>query len=115
MYRSDGSHCGKIPKRVKSVVTALYFRPLVTESEDNVAPQSSLSPEEECTHIKQVGYAASKRIRIYGEEFEVLSDPFPTPDGIAIHVRSMRSSLIRVLQLPTTITHRVSRPLARTA
>ena len=77
--------------------------------------QSSLSPAEVCAHIKQIGYAASGRIRIYGEEFEVLSDPFPSAGGIAIHVRSIRTSLTRVLQLPATITPRVSQRLARPA
>jgi hypothetical protein len=28
-------------------------------------------------HLKHLGYAISRRIRLYGEEFEVVSDPFP--------------------------------------
>lgn len=43
---------------------------------------------------------------MYGEEFEVLSDPFPSSDGFAIHVRSKRTSQARILQLPATITGR---------
>ena len=42
------------------------------------------SIEEDCERIKQLGYAASRRIRIYGEEFELLSDPFPQANRIAI-------------------------------
>ena len=29
-----------------------------------------------CAHVKHLGYATSGRIRLYGEEFEVVSDPF---------------------------------------
>lgn len=67
---------------------------------------STLPADEVCAQIKRFGYTASKKIRIYGEEFEVLSDPFPSANGIAIHVRSQRTSETRVLQLPATMTQR---------
>ncbi len=61
-----------------------------------------------CAHVKQLGYAASGHIRLYGEEFEVMSDPFPEEDGIAVQVKPMHlgvkgNSPVRVLQLPATI------------
>jgi hypothetical protein len=62
--------------------------------------------------IKKFGYAASQKIRIYGEDFEVLSDPFPSDGGIAIHVCSTRTSQRRLLQLPATVIHRASGPRA---
>jgi len=34
-----------------------------------------------CAHVKRLGYETSKRIRLYGEEFEVVSDPFPAANG----------------------------------
>jgi len=77
--------------------------------------QANLPPAEVCARIKNFGYAASQKIRIYGEEFDVLSDPFPSADGVAIHVRSKRTSQTRVLQLPATIVHRASSPLMRVA
>ena len=49
----------------------------------------------------------SQKIRIYGEDFEVLSDPFESDGGVAIRVRSQRTSQTRVLQLPATVIHRV--------
>jgi hypothetical protein len=70
--------------------------------------QENLPPAEVCARIKNFGYAASQRIRIYGEEFDVLSDPFPSADGIAIQVRSKRTSQTRVLQLPATIVNTAS-------
>jgi hypothetical protein len=67
----------------------------------------SPSVAEMCDHVKHLGYAASGRIRLYGEEFEVLSDPFPEDDGIAVHVKTKSDSTIRVLQLPATVVQSV--------
>jgi hypothetical protein len=67
----------------------------------------SPSMSEMCAHIKHLGYAASGRIRLYGEEFEVISDPFPEDDGIAVHVKTKSNSNIRVLQLPATVVQSV--------
>jgi hypothetical protein len=69
--------------------------------------QGSAPAAEVCAQIKKFGYAMSQKIRIYGEEFEVLSDPFACDGGIAIHVRSRRTEQTRVLQLPATVIHRV--------
>ena len=56
-----------------------------------------------CAHVKHLGYAISKRIRLYGEEFEVVSDPFSEAGGIAVHVTTKKDSTIRVLQIPATV------------
>ena len=77
--------------------------------------QPSLPTSEVCARIRQFGYAASQRIRIYGEDFDVLSDPFPSEGGIAIQVRSKRTAQARVLQLPATVIHGVSETTRRTA
>jgi hypothetical protein len=86
-----------------------FFSFSIIESEDVVkSSQGSLSNAEVCARIKQFGFATSQKIRIYGEEFEVLSDPFPSAEGIALNVRSQKTAEIRVLQLPSTITQRVN-------
>lgn len=69
-------------------------------SNRNIEP-SSMS--EVCARVRHLGYAASGRVRLYGEEFEVVSDPFPEADGIAVHVTTKKDSRIRVLQLPATV------------
>ena len=61
------------------------------------------SVEEACARIKQLGYVASRRVRIYGEEFELLSDPFPQADQIAIRAKAKSDSRVRILRLPVTI------------
>jgi hypothetical protein len=70
---------------------------------------------EVCDHVKNLGFGASGRVRLYGEEFEVVSDPFPQDQGIAVHVTSKKDPRVRVLQLPTTILHSARRRAARVA
>jgi hypothetical protein len=53
--------------------------------------------------LKQLGYAESKRIRIYGQEFEVLSNPFPQGRGIAVKAVLRRTMETRILQLPLPV------------
>jgi hypothetical protein len=77
--------------------------------------KGSLPTTEVCARIRQFGYAVSQRIRIYGEDFEVLSDPFPSHGGIAIYVHSKRTLQARVLQLPATIITRASETIRRAA
>ena len=78
-------------------------------------PASTISIAEVCLDVKNLGYAASGRIRLYGEDFEVVSDPFPEADGIAVHVKTKKDSRVRVLQLPATILQSVRGRRAKTA
>jgi hypothetical protein len=73
----------------------------------NLESPSVSEMSEICAHIKHLGYGASGHIRLYGEEFEVISDPFPENDGIAVHVKTKSNSTIRVLQLPATVVQSV--------
>src|SRR6266853_5991881 len=61
------------------------------------------SVEEACARIKQLGSVACRRVRIYGEEFELLSDPFPQTDQIEIRAKAKGDSSVRILRLPVTI------------
>ena len=70
---------------------------------------------EVCEQIKKSGYAESQVVRMYGEEFETLSDPFPSEAGVAVHVRSRRTSQVRALQLPATLVHRANNKPLRVA
>jgi len=79
-----------------------------------ISSQSSLPLADVCAQIKRSGYSQARKIRIYGEEFETLSDPFPNEIGIAIQVRSRRTLQVRALQLPATLIHRVTESLRRT-
>ena len=61
------------------------------------------SVEEACARMKHLGYVACRRVRIYGEEFELLSDPFPEHDQIAVRAKAQGDSGVRILRLPVTI------------
>jgi hypothetical protein len=63
-----------------------------------------------CAQVKHLGYSASMRIRLYGEEFEVVSDPFPEADGIAVQVTTKKDPSIRVLRIPATVLQRTLAP-----
>jgi len=58
---------------------------------------------EVCAGVRRLGYRAKQTVRLYGEEFEVISDPFPESGGIAITVRAKKNDSIRVLHLPATV------------
>jgi hypothetical protein len=62
----------------------------------------SPSVVEICDNVKRLGYGASQRIRLYGEEFEVISDPFPEAEGIAVRVKG-KDTTDRIVQLPATV------------
>jgi hypothetical protein len=68
-----------------------------------INPSDFPSPSEICAHVKHLGYAASRHLRLYGEEFEVVSDPFPEAEGIAVRVTTQTNSDIRVLRIPMTV------------
>jgi len=59
--------------------------------------------EDSCVRIKRLGYVAHGCVRIYGEEFELLSDPFPEHERVAICARAKSDSSVRVLRLPLTL------------
>jgi hypothetical protein len=53
--------------------------------------------------VKRLGYGSQQSIRLYGEEFEVISDPFPDAGGIAVNVQTKKDRSIRVVHLPATV------------
>jgi hypothetical protein len=71
--------------------------------------QNSVELHEVCARLQKMGYARSKHIRMYGQEFEVVSDPFPQGDGIAIQAFSKRETQARTLRLPLSILQVVTR------
>jgi len=66
-------------------------------------PDVTPSDAEICASAKRLGYGASQSVRLYGEEFEVISDPFPEAGGFAVSVKSTKDQRIRVVQLPATV------------
>jgi hypothetical protein len=84
----------------KPVVIVLRREGFVDSSQ-----KDSISAEV-CATIKRNGYSQSQVVRIYGEEFEILSDPFPQDSGVAVQVRSRRTLQVRALRLPAMLVQR---------
>jgi hypothetical protein len=79
-----------------------------------IHPEISNSAEV-CAGVKRLGYGAQQTVRLYGEEFEVISDPFPEAGGIAVTVRTKSNDSIRVVQLPSTVLQSVKGAWRRAA
>jgi hypothetical protein len=58
---------------------------------------------DDCDRIKDLGYTASRHIQMYGERFDIVSDPFPAGTGVAVEVTTLKQPKKRVLRLPTSI------------
>jgi hypothetical protein len=66
-------------------------------------PASDRSSAENCARIRDLGFTTSKHIKMYGERFELVSDPFEEGDYTAVRVISGNNPAIRVLRLPVSI------------
>lgn len=58
---------------------------------------------DDCVRIKDLGYQSSHHINMYGERFEIVSDPFPDGNGVAVQVTTVKEPTKRTLRLPTSI------------
>jgi hypothetical protein len=56
-----------------------------------------------CAKIKDLGFKASMHIKMYGERFEIVSNPFNEGDCIAVRATSGSNPEIRTVLLPIAI------------
>lgn len=61
------------------------------------------SRSETCARIKDLDFTVFRHIKMYGERFEIVSDPFSDGDCIAVHAISGNDPKIRTLRLPIAI------------
>lgn len=71
--------------------------------------------DEVCERLKALGYAHRKRIKIYGEEFDLTSNPIGDGNGFAIEAISRKSGTARMLRIPLSILQMITRDLAASA
>ncbi len=57
-------------------------------------------PHATCRKLVSLGYA---RVRLYGQELQLISDPFPQDGGIAVEVASQNDSVSRTMRLPLPV------------
>ncbi len=59
-----------------------------------------------CKKLISLGFARSNHVRLYGQELQLVSDPFPQDDGgFAIEVRAKAESTTRTMKLPLPVVH----------
>ena len=68
-----------------------------------------------CERLKTLGYAHRNRIRMYGEEFDLTSNPLPDENGFVIEAISRKSGVARRLRIPLSILQMITKDLASTA
>ncbi len=61
-------------------------------------PQST-----DCKRLIDLGYIAGKRVTLYGEHFEIASDPFIDGSWVAIRVISDNDPTIQTIRLPISV------------
>jgi hypothetical protein len=69
------------------------------------------SNTELCEKLKALGYADRNRIRIYGEEFDLLSNPISDEQGVSIEAKSRKSGHARRLRIPLSILYMIRKDL----
>jgi hypothetical protein len=63
--------------------------------------------------LMALGYARAKRIRIYGEELEIVSDPFSDGDGVSVQARSGKATGERKIRIPLPVLQMVTKSKER--
>jgi hypothetical protein len=64
-----------------------------------------------CEKLRELGYAREKHIRLYGEEFHLVSNPMPDGDGFAVEGITRKSGNIRRMRLPLSLVYTLSKDL----
>lgn len=64
-----------------------------------------------CERLKKLGYAQHNRIRIYGEEFDLTSNPMMEEDGFSVEAVCRGSGNTRKLRIPLSIVKMIARDL----
>lgn len=76
---------------------------MIIPQTDALLKPDTAAPSESCAKIKGLGFTASRHIRMYGEQFEIVSEPFSEGDGVAVHAICGKDPKVRTLRLPTAI------------
>lgn len=64
---------------------------------------AQLATADICEKLKKLGFARSNHIKLYGEQFQLVSDPFPHETGIAVEAADSDGKPSRTVKLPLSI------------
>jgi hypothetical protein len=62
-----------------------------------------------CERLKALGYAKHNRIRMYGEEFDLISNPIADEGGFVVEAVSRKFGNTRKLRIPLSILRMIAR------
>jgi hypothetical protein len=65
-----------------------------------------------CERLRKFGYTENRHIRLYGEEFHLVSNPFPDGDGFAVEGIARASGKMRRMRIPLSLVQTLRRELA---
>ncbi len=65
-----------------------------------------------CARLQELGFAREKHIKLYGEEFELVSNPVPDGDGFAVEGLTSASNKVRRVRIPLTLVQTAHKELA---
>lgn len=65
-----------------------------------------------CERLKKFGYSQERQIRLYGEEFHLISNPFPDGNGFAVEGMEHTSGNLRIMRIPLSLVQTLKRELA---
>ena len=65
-----------------------------------------------CKRLQELGYAREKRIRLYGEEFQLVSNPVPDGDGFMVEGVTRISGVVRRVRIPLSLVVTVKKELS---
>jgi hypothetical protein len=67
-----------------------------------------------CEKLRKFGYARERHMRLYGEEFRLVSNPLPDGDGFAVEAigRSSGQCQLRRMRIPLSLVEMLRRELA---
>jgi hypothetical protein len=80
---------------------------------DSALTSSSDHPKHIRTRLQELGFAREQRIKLYGEEFRLVSDPVPDGEGFAVEGVTGATSNIRRMRIPLSPITTVRKELAR--
>ena len=64
-----------------------------------------------CKRLQRLGYAPQRRIKLYGEEFDLVSNPAPDGTGYAVEGISRKFGGLRHLRLPLSVMQTIEHEL----
>jgi len=66
-----------------------------------------------CEKLKKFGYASERRIRLYGEDLRLISNPIADSAGYSVVAQTVRTGNLRHVRLPLSIVSILERELDR--